>query len=286
MFFTHPNRYFSNGKLFNSEMNKTPLVSIITAVLNAEDTIGDTIRSVLAQTYNNIEYIIIDGGSADRTLEIILKYKNKIAKVVREPDKGIYEAFNKGLRLATGDIVGFINADDIYADNTVLQKVVDIFMAQDIDSCYGDLVYVDKSDINRIVRYWSTSNYKYEKLKYGWMPPHPTCFIKREIYEKYGNFRTDFKIAADYELMLRLFGRYRISTYYIPRVIVKMRTGGISNKNLRNLLIKSFEDYRAWKVNRFQGGFFTVALKNISKLPQFLRRRRERDEYERTKYIF
>jgi len=250
-------------------------VSVITAVLNNRDTLKDSMESVTAQSYGNVEQIIIDGGSTDGSLAIIKEYAHKNVKVVSERDQGVYDALNKGIRLSTGDIIGFLHGDDFYAHDKVLERVVAVFKDRNVDSCYGDLQYVDKSDRNRVIRNWNSADYWPGKFKYGWMPPHPTFFVKRTIYLEYGEFNTDFRIAADYELMLRFLELYRISTYYIPDVLVKMRFGGMSNKSLRNILIKSSEDYKAWKVNDLNGGLwpicFTIFLKNVSKIPQFLK---------------
>jgi glycosyltransferase len=247
-------------------------VSIITAVFNGRNTIEDCMKSFLLQSHKNVEYIIIDGGSTDGTLDLIRNYKDKITQLVSEPDKGIYDALNKGIRLASGDIVGFLHADDLYAHKDVIKTVADVIKVQNVDSCYGDLLYVNKNNLNKIIRYWESSPYQYGKFKSGWMPPHPTFFVKREIYDRYGSFNTDFRIAADYELMLRFLVKYRISTQYIPDVLIKMRLGGVSNRSLKNLAIKSSEDYKAWKINNLNGGLFTVLLKNLSKAPQFFKR--------------
>lgn len=244
-------------------------ISIITAVLNCKHTIEQTILSILAQKYKNIEHIIIDGCSTDGTLEIIGRYEHSIAKILSEPDKGIYDALNKGISLSLGEIIGVLHADDLYAHDEVLKTVVDVFEKQNVDSCYGDLQYVHKDDPNKVIRHWKSSEYCHGKFKSGWMPPHPTFFVRRWVYEKYGYFNTDFRIAADYELMLRLLEKHRISTYYIPEVLIRMRFGGASNRSLKNMLIKSSEDYRAWKINNLDGGLHTIFLKNISKIPQF-----------------
>ncbi len=247
-------------------------VSIITAALNNHSTIEDTIQSVLTQKYENVEYIIVDGGSSDGTVKIVQKYQDKIAKWTSESDKGIYHALNKGLKMSTGDIIGFLHADDVYAHSMVIDWVVSRIMNCNTDSCYGDLQYVHKKDINKTIRYWKSCYYTEGIFRKGWMPPHPTFFVKREVFDKYGHFNTDFKIAADYEYMLRVLERNKITTHYIPEVLVKMRTGGKSNRSLKNLLIKSSEDYKAWKVNDLNGGLYTILLKNISKLPQFFRK--------------
>jgi len=244
-------------------------ISVITAVLNGKDTIENAIRSILSQKYKGIEHIIIDGGSTDGTLEIIGRYEQSIAKILSEPDKGIYDALNKGISLASGDIVGFLHADDVYAHDTVLEMVGNVFKKENVHSCYGDLQYVTKDDTSKVIRHWKSSEYCHGKFKSGWMPPHPTFFVRRWVYEKYGYFNTDFRIAADYELMLRFIEKHKISTYYIPEVLIKMRFGGTSNRSLKNLLVKSSEDYKAWKINNLNGGLYTIFLKNISKIPQF-----------------
>lgn len=247
-------------------------ITIITAVLNNREFIEECITSVLNQTYKAIEYIIIDGGSTDGTAEIIKRHENNISKWVSGPDSGVYHALNKGLQLASGDIIGLLHSDDFYAHDKVIETVASQMKNRNIDSCYGDLLYVSRYNIENIIRHWKSSPYKQGLFRKGWMPPHPTFFVKREIYEKYGLFNTNFRIAADYELMLRFLEKYRISTYYIPEVLIKMRLGGASNKSLKNLFIKSSEDYKAWKVNNLNGGLFTIFLKNFSKIPQFFLR--------------
>jgi len=247
-------------------------VSIITAVRNEAGTLRDCIESVQKQTYP-AEHIIIDGASTDGTLDIIAQYRSGIAKVISEPDNGIYDALNKGIRLASGDVIGLLHGDDFYANDKVLESVVDIFKKLHVDSSYGDLLYVNKNDTNKVIRYWKSSPYTPGKFRQGWMPPHPTFFVKREVYQKYGYFNTDFRIAADYELMLRLFEKHKISTHYIPEILIKMRLGGASNRSPKNMFIKSSEDYKAWKVNHLDGGLYTIFLKNITKAPQFFVRK-------------
>ena len=243
-------------------------ISIITAALNNKETIEQTITSISSQVYKSFEHIIIDGGSTDGTLDVI-KNNGNLAKLVSEPDRGMYDALNKGINVSSGDVIGFLNGDDFYAHDQVLKMIRDVCEQQNVDSCYGDLQYVWNHNTNKVIRYWKSSPYAQGKFKHGWMPPHPTFFVKREIYEKYGQFNTDFQIAADYELMVRFLEKYRISTSYIPEVLIRMRVGGMSNRSLKNLFIKSYEDYKAWKVNNLDGGLFTIFLKNICKIPQF-----------------
>jgi glycosyltransferase len=246
-------------------------LSVITAVRNAAETLPGCIESVRRQTVS-AEHIVIDGASTDGTFDIIAQYRSSIARVVSEPDKGIYDALNKGIRLASGDVVGLLHGDDFYAHDRVLESVVKVFQEKNVDSCYGDLLYVYKNDVDKVIRYWKASEYHRGKFRHGWMPPHPTFFVKREVYEKYGYFKADFRISADYELMLRLLEKHGISTYYIPEVLIKMRLGGASNRSLRNMWIKSSEDYKAWKVNDLKGGLHIIFLKNIIKIPQFIKR--------------
>lgn len=247
-------------------------ISIITAVKNGAATIESCIASVLAQTYEDIEHIIIDGGSGDGTLEIIAKYKDKIAKVISAPDNGMYYALNKGILQSSGEVIGILHSDDFYAHNRIIENVADVFKRENTDSCFGDLQYVSEKNPDKVIRYWKASPCASKKFKYGWMLPHPTFFVKKWVYEKFGRFNTDFKIAADYELMLRFLVKQGIGAYYMPEVIVKMRMGGLSNGSFRNLFIKSYEDYKAWKVNNLKINFSIILLKNLIKIPQFFRR--------------
>ncbi len=249
-------------------------VSIITAALNRVGTIEECVGSVTDQSHADIEHIVVDGGSTDGTLNVIRRHEARIARWTSEPDRGIYDALNKGVRMATGDIIGVLNADDFYADRRVIEDVVCAFERTGSDSCYGDLVYVYSHDTDRVIRYWVSGEYRPGSFRSrGWMPPHPTLFVRRRVYERFGLFKdADFRIAADYELMLRFIERYRVSTHYIPRVLVKMRMGGVSNRSVRDMLRKSYEDYRAWRLNGLRPSLFTITMKNLRKLPQFLRR--------------
>lgn len=245
-------------------------ISIITAVYNNVRTIDDCIQSVLGQTYSDIEYIIIDGGSRDGTVDEIKKHERHIAKFISEPDKGMYDAMNKGIRMASGDVIGFLHGDDLYANNKVLETVAGRMDSNNIDSCYGDLLYVRRDNIKKTVRYWKSCPHQDGLIQQGWIPPHPTFFVRRKVYEAHGVFDTSFTISADYELMLRFLEKNRISTVYIPEVLVKMRMGGASNRSFRNMMVKTAEDYRAWKVNSLRRRFYTIPFKNLSKVRQFL----------------
>ncbi|RRS30905.1 MAG: family 2 glycosyl transferase [Epsilonproteobacteria bacterium (ex Lamellibrachia satsuma)] len=246
-------------------------ISIITSVYNNKETIAEAIESVLSQTYDNIEYIVVDGASADGTMDVIKQYADKITTFVSEPDNGIYDGLNKGVALATGDVVGFLHSDDLFEDEHVVAKIAEAFQESKADSIYGDLTYVSKEDTSKVVRFWKSGIFSINKLKRGWMPPHPTFYVKREVYEKYGAFDTSFKIAADYDSILRFLGKEKISTHYIPEVLIKMRVGGASNKSLKNLIQKSREDLRAMK-NNGVGHAGSLFVKNASKVPQFFRK--------------
>tara|TARA_B110000908_G_C10221521_1_gene435618 strand:+ start:884 stop:1627 length:744 start_codon:yes stop_codon:yes gene_type:complete len=245
-------------------------VSIITTVFNKKETIKYAIESVLNQTYSPIEYIIIDGASTDGTVEIVKTYGSAVTMFTSESDEGIYDGLNKGINAATGDIVAFVHGDDLYESNEVVAKVVEAFKSGGVDGVYGDLTYTNKNDSDKILRYWKSKDFDCSLLKKGWMPAHPTLFLKREVYEKFGQFDLNFKIAADYDFMLRvLIGGIKVK--YLPEVLYKMRAGGESNKSLRNILLKYKEDIRALRKNRV-GGFYVLLIKNLSKITQFLNR--------------
>lgn len=247
-------------------------VSIITVAYNSADTIEDCIKSVLSQEYPNIEYLLVDGKSTDETLDIVRKYQDSIQKVVSEPDEGIYHAMNKGLELCSGDVVGFLNSDDIYADSKVITRVVEQLKSSGADSCYGDLVYVDRTDIDVVRRKWVSGKYERNNFLKGWMPPHPTFFLKRVHYQQYRGFNLDFRTSADYELMLRMLFKHEISATYLNRILVKMRTGGQSNVSVSNRIKANLEDRNAWKVNDLKPPFWTTIRKPLSKLGQFFKK--------------
>tara|TARA_Y100001934_G_C12360461_1_gene780390 strand:- start:40 stop:846 length:807 start_codon:yes stop_codon:yes gene_type:complete len=242
-------------------------ISIITIVYNNEFTVGNTINSVISQEYANIEYIVIDGQSTDGTKKVIKKYGNKINLFISEPDKGMYDALNKGISYATGSVIGFLHADDIFAHNKAISLIANRFIDPCVDVVYSDLDYVRKGGLNSVVRHWEAGVFSNKKLKNGWMPPHPTLYVRNRIYKKIGVFNLDYNIAADYDLMLRILNNNKINIQYIPEVLVNMSIGGVSNNSLRNIFVKSCEDYKALKSNNI-GGLKALLLKNTSKLKQ------------------
>lgn len=245
-------------------------LSIITVCYNSENTIESSINSVLSQDYQDIEYIIIDGNSMDNTTSIINKYRDKIAQFISEKDEGIYDAMNKGISMATGEVIGVLNSDDFYKNNTVISKVVNLFTSQNPDAIYGDLVYVSKENTKKITRWWKAGEYTEGMFLRGWMPPHPTFFVKKDIYHKYGGFNTKLKSAADYELMLRFIHKEKIKIAYLPEVLIKMRTGGKSNLSLINRIKANREDRLAWELNGLKPDKLTLLFKPLSKIKQFL----------------
>lgn len=248
-------------------------ISIITVCFNAASTLGDTLDSVASQTYKDVEHIVVDGGSTDGTIEILKSGRGCISSWKSETDKGIYDAMNKGIALSTGEIIGALNADDVYADNNVLATVADVFSDPGIDACYADLVYVDNRDTNRIVRYWKSRAYQVGLFKRGWMPAHPTFFVRRSVYENLGNFDLEYKLQADFELTMRFLEIYRINTTYVPKIWIKMRTGGVSNQSYRNIIKGNIEAYKACKKNSLRMlPFFTIFMKVMSRIPQFFKR--------------
>ena len=247
-------------------------ISIITVVWNNKVTIKDAIDSVLKQTYKDIEYIIIDGASSDGTIDIVKSYGDKITKFVSEPDHGLYDAMNKGIALATGDVVGILNSDDFYIDEFVIQKVVKVFEEKQCDSMFADLVFVKPDDLEKTVRYYDSSKFHPSKFAYGWMPAHPTFFVKREVYERYGVFKTDYKIASDYEILVRFLKKYELSYFYLNEVVIKMRMGGISTSGLKSNYILNKEIIRACKENNIDTNWLKVLSKYPSKILGLLKK--------------
>ena len=244
-------------------------ITIITPVWNNADTIAHCIGSINAQT-ESCQHILIDGGSTDGTLEIIAQQKTPDAVLISEPDQGMYDAINKGLKHATGDIIGVLNSDDFYPTNDVLRQVEQVFSEPAVDACYGDLHYVAKVDTAKVVRNWRSGDYSYEKFFRGWMPPHPTFFLRRRLYENYGGYRLDMGTAADYELMLRMLLKHEANTTYIRQVMVHMRNDGMSNASLKNRIKANRNDRQAWRVNDITPRPWTLIAKPLGKLVQWI----------------
>jgi glycosyltransferase involved in cell wall biosynthesis len=243
-------------------------ISMITAVFNRVATIGSALDSIKRQTCADVEHVIVDAQSTDGTLDEINRRRTSAIRLASEPDDGIYDALNKGMRMARGNIFGIVHSDDFLAHDRVLERVTEAFADPAIDAVYGDLDYVSSDNPDRIIRRWRAGTFKPRKLRLGWMPPHPALFVRRGVVETFGAYDTRYRIAADYDAILRWFGS-GIRSAYIPEVLVKMRVGGESNRSLERILLKSKEDLTALRQNKI-GGIGTLALKNISKLPQFL----------------
>lgn len=245
-------------------------VSIITVVYNGAEHIRNCIDSVVNQTYPDIEYLIIDGKSTDGTVEIVQSYGTKVAHFVSESDKGLYDAMNKGIRLATGDVIGLLNADDFYRHNRVITNMVALFNQTGSDAVYGDMLYVDRHDTQKLKRYWRSGWYKPGAFRWGWMPGHLSFFARRSLYEQFGLFRLDMKSAADYELMLRFIHKNKAKLAYMNEVTIVMRAGGVSNSSLTNRLRANRDDRLAWDLNGVKPYFFTLWLKPLRKLSQYV----------------
>lgn len=246
-------------------------LSIITSCYNSADTIRDTLESVARQDYSDIEHIIVDGGSEDDTLAIVSEFTH-VAKVVSEKDRGIYDAMNKGIAIATGDIIGILNSDDFYTGPGVISDVVRQMEQSGADTLYADLDYVSSTDKTKVVRSWRAGSYAVRKFYYGWMPPHPTFFVRKYIYERYGTFNLSLRSAADYEIMLRFLVRHDVTTTYLNKTIVQMRAGGQSNASITNRLRANAEDRKAWQINKLRPYLFTTFLKPVRKIHQFFMR--------------
>jgi len=255
-----------NDRLLNQINVK---ISIITATYNCASTLRDTIQSVSSQTARaHIEYIIIDGGSDDGTLQIIKDNSNHIDHWISEADNGIYDALNKGLQMATGDWIGFLHADDIFANDQTIEKIIDAADEKEINAIYGNLQYVQQHPPHKVIRQWISQSFQPKLLKRGWMPPHPTVYITRNHYKTIGSFNINYLISADYDLMLRLFSHSQTKSMHINEVLIKMKIGGASNRSIGNIILKSKEDFLALKRNKI-GGFYSLAIKNLSKANQF-----------------
>lgn len=245
-------------------------ISVVTATWNCAETVGDCLASVAAQTYMNREHVVIDGASTDETLEVLQAHKAQLSVLVSEKDKGIYDALNKGISRSTGDVVGFLHADDIYGSPDVLAKIAAAFSDPTVCAVYGDLLYVRKDDVGQVVRHWVSSPFSLQRLKWGWMPAHPTLYVRREWYSHIGGFDPRYRISADYFSILSLFSLPGFKAVYLPNVFVKMRLGGASNKSLKNIIRKTREDWDALRRSGV-GGVGALAWKNLSKIGQFLK---------------
>ncbi|WP_443938139.1 glycosyltransferase family 2 protein [Pedobacter sp. MW01-1-1] len=243
-------------------------ITLITVVFNGEKYLEDCILSVLNQTYKNLEYIIVDGGSTDDTLKIIGKYKDQIQMVISEKDKGLYDALNKGISMATGEVVGMLHADDLFADMDVVAEVVRVFENHETDAVYGDLNYIHPLTL-KVIRKWTSKQANSNDIKNGWMPAHPTLYLKRCLFEKYGYYALDMGTAADYDLMVRYFFAFKIVAQYLPKLLVNMRTGGLSNQSISNRAKALMNDYKALKRNQVPYPWRAVLKKKLSKLTQY-----------------
>jgi glycosyltransferase involved in cell wall biosynthesis len=245
-------------------------ISIITAVFNAAGTIEETLLSVAQQTHPAVEHVVVDGASSDATLEIIACHRDKLTRFVSEPDHGVYDAMNKGLALASGEVVGFLNADDVYRHPDVLARVAAAMADPAIDACYADLVYVDRERTSRVVRHWVSRDYAPGLFEKGWMPAHPTFFVRKSVYEKLGGFDLRYRLQADFDLALRFMGIHGIQARYVPEVWVRMRMGGMSNNSIRNMIRGNIEAYSACRTNGLNVPPWFILTKVLSRVPQFI----------------
>lgn len=247
-------------------------VSIITPAWNSEATIKDTLKSVDMQTYKDIEHLVIDGQSTDRTADIVSDFGSDKVRIVSEKDQGIYDAMNKGIGMVNGDIVGILNSDDMFNDEYTVEKVVKAFQEQCVDCVYGDIIYVDSIDTEKAIRYWKSSPFFPGAFYKGWHPPHPTFFVRKNVYEKYGVFRSDLTVSADFELMLRFLEKEKLSSFYIESVLVKMRMGGESNSSIRNIVKGNMNCMKAFKLNGLRIPLFYPIVRLLPKVKQFFNR--------------
>ena len=248
----------------------TQKVTIITVTYNSAAYLQDCINSVRSQNYPNIEYIIVDGKSTDGTMGIVRKNNEAVDYWISETDKGMCDAINKGMAVAPGDIIGILNSDDVLDNDNVITTIVNCFEKYGVDSIYGDLEFVDRNDVNKVMRIWKGQPFKRSRFRYGWMPAHPTFYIKRSLVEKYGFYENHYYSAADYEFMSRYLYLNKVSSYYIPELLVRMRMGGQSNVNIKQRLRANRRDYLAMKKNRIPFAFFVSILKPLIKVHQFV----------------
>lgn len=241
-------------------------ISIITATYNSASTIRDTLESVNAQTYPDIEHIIVDGASKDNTLDLVKKYGKRVSLIISEPDKGIYDAMNKGIKAATGDVIGILNSDDFFTSDDVISAIVFAFENNDIDAVYGDVHYVNPENLNKCVRYYSSAVFKPSLFKFGLMPAHPSFYVKRSCYEKYGVYSLDYQIASDFDLLIRFLYTHKIKYRYLKKDFVTMRTGGESTKNLNNRMLLNKEDLKACRKYGITTNMFMIMFKYVYKI--------------------
>jgi len=244
-------------------------VTIITVTYNSSKYLEDCINSVVKQNYPDIEHIVVDGGSTDGTIDIIKKFESHISKWISEKDNGMYDALNKGMKMATGEVIGILNSDDVLASEDVITEIVNSFAKYKVDSVYGDLTYVEQNNTEKILRFWKGGEYNRNRFVYGWMPAHPTFYIRREVVNELGGYESHYFTAADYEFMSRYLYRYRVSAHYLPKLVVKMRSGGQSNGNLYRRLRANRRDYLAMKKNEIPFPFIASVLKPLIKLHQY-----------------
>lgn len=247
-------------------------ITIVTVCFNSANTIEDTICSVANQTHSDIEHIIVDGASTDGTIDVIDRHRNELAKVISERDCGIYDAMNKGLGLATGDVIGFLNADDVYAGSGILDRVSAIMEQEDLDAVFGDAEFVSPARPNRPVRRYRSGSFNPDRIAWGWMPAHPTLFLRRQVYKRFGLFRTDYQIAGDFELVARMFHGGTLIYRHLPEVLVRMRTGGVSTGGWRNTILLNQEVLRACRENGIPTSLPKILSKYPVKLLEFLHR--------------
>lgn len=246
-------------------------ISIITATYNSGATIRDTLESVNSQTHKNIEHIIVDGASSDDTLEQVVKYGKRVSKIISEPDKGIYDAMNKGIKAASGDVIGILNSDDFFSSDDVVETVVDAFRSNDIDALYGDIKFVDPGDLQKTVRYYSSKIFKPSLFRFGFMPAHPSFYMKKSEYDKHGYYSLDYKIAADYDLLIRYLYKYRVKSIYLNKDFVTMRTGGVSTENFKSRVLLNKEIVMACKRYGIKSSMLLLPLKYLYKITELKR---------------
>jgi glycosyltransferase involved in cell wall biosynthesis len=246
-------------------------VSIITACYNSALTIEGALASVAGQSYQDIEHIVVDGGSTDGTLEVIARHGSRVAKLLRGPDRGIYDALNKGIAASTGDVIAFLHSDDVYAGPRIIEDVVRQMVGGSLEVLYGDVAFVRGDDFERVVRVYSSRHFRPSRIGWGWMPAHPALFVARKLYGQYGPFKTDYAIAGDFEFVARIFARPTFRYAYLPRVLVKMRMGGSSTKGLKSTLILNREVLRACRENGIPSNYLKILSKYPAKALEFLR---------------